>query len=546
MGRLISIRDPLAHLTQYQYDPNGNRVTVIAPNNLATHFKYDESNRLIERIDSLGNKTTFTYDPMGNLIGKQDPRGSNWTYQYYDNNALKRLDVKGTDNSNYWVEYKYDEVGNCQQINDSGNNTIQYNYNNGTYQSDPLNRVNNISRSFDGKTYQTGYRYDKAGQLTGILYPEASAWLEYKYNNLNQLSEVVGFTASQNGIVYNTDGSLKTLSYANGVSTTYSYETGGRLAQIATKLGSTEILTLNYSYDPNGNITRLNDKTYEYDPKNQLIKAYNPEKNIDEQPSNAKVGIFVNNPLAQGRLDFSANQQAVVKLDYASSSVGLDLGNNSGAVKKVVLVPGDDYLNHRIDANALDLYASNDNMVYTPINRSSWEYSKNQGVITLTLKQATKIQYLKIHVKIDDRDKFFQPVDKATFLNELAKTVQVYQEVTGRTEEYQYDAAGNRTVLKVTLSSTNQYNSKYYANSDRLMTDGRYAFAYDAAGNLVKKGNKYTISGNTVTFTTSGTGVEYWEYTYDLLNRLIKVTKNGTIASEYQYDPTGLRVVKKA
>lgn len=68
---------------------------MIAPNNLATHFKYDESNRLIERIDSLGNKTTFTYDPMGNLIGKQDPRGSNWTYQYYDNNALKRLDVKG-------------------------------------------------------------------------------------------------------------------------------------------------------------------------------------------------------------------------------------------------------------------------------------------------------------------------------------------------------------------------------------------------------------------------------------------------------------------
>ncbi|HEY8462507.1 MAG TPA: hypothetical protein VIM29_00520, partial [Bacillota bacterium] len=449
LGRLTSVRDSLAHLTQYQYDPNGNRVTVIAPNNLVTRYKYDESNRLVELQDSLGNITSYRYDTMGNLIGKKDPRGSDWTYQYYDNYALKRMDVKGTDNSGYWVDYQYDEVGNCQQISDSENHTIKYNYNGSTYIADPLNRVNQISRSFDGKTYQTAYRYDQAGQLTGILYPEATAWLEYKYNNLNQLSEVVGFTAAQNGIVYNNDGSLKTLTYANGVSTAYSYESGGRLDQIVTKLGNSEILKLDYEYDPNGNITRLNDQTFQYDPINQLIRAYNPEQTIDEQPSQVKVGIFVNDPLGQGSLNFGANQQAVFKLDYASSSVGLDLGSSGNAVKKILLVPGDEYLNHRVDANALELFVSADNMVYTTFNRSDWEYSKNNGVITLTFKQAIKLRYLKIHVKIDDRDKFFQPVDKAIFLNELAKTVQVYQEVTGRTEEYQYDPAGNRTVLKV-------------------------------------------------------------------------------------------------
>ena len=39
---------------------------------------------------------------------------------------------------------------------------------------------------------------------------------------------------------------------------------------------------------------------------------------------------------------------------------------------------------------------------------------------------------------------------------------------------------------------------------------------------------------------------EYWEYEYDLLNRLIEVRKNGTIVAEYEYDPEGLRVVKRA
>ncbi|NLW47231.1 MAG: hypothetical protein GXY86_07840, partial [Firmicutes bacterium] len=65
---------------------------------------------------------------------------------------------------------------------------------------------------------------------------------------------------------------------------------------------------------------------------------------------------------------------------------------------------------------------------------------------------------------------------------------------------------------------------------------------------MVKKGNTFTISGDTVTFTeTSGEGVEYWEYKYDLLNRLIEVTKNGNIeVAKYAYDPEGFRVVKKA
>ncbi len=40
--------------------------------------------------------------------------------------------------------------------------------------------------------------------------------------------------------------------------------------------------------------------------------------------------------------------------------------------------------------------------------------------------------------------------------------------------------------------------------------------------------------------------MEYWEYQYDLLNRLSKVFKNGILISEYGYDPEGNRVVKKA
>ncbi|NLY74415.1 MAG: hypothetical protein GX075_03840 [Firmicutes bacterium] len=98
----------------------------------------------------------------------------------------------------------------------------------------------------------------------------------------------------------------------------------------------------------------------------------------------------------------------------------------------------------------------------------------------------------------------------------------------------------------MTLVRTAEFTSLYYTNSDRLKTDGKYAFAYDNAGNMIQKGNTFVISGDTVTFTeTSGEGVEYWEYKYDLLNRLVEVKKNESKVAEYQYDPEGFRVVAK-
>jgi RHS repeat-associated protein len=166
--------------------------------------------------------------------------------------------------------------------------------------------------------------------------------------------------------------------------------------------------------------------------------------------------------------------------------------------------------------------------------------------VTVTLTERTAARYLKVHVKFDDRDTKFKARDKASFLNDFAKLLRIYQEATSRTEEFTYDAAGNRTLQRLTLVQTNSYMSNYYSNSDRLKTDGKYAFKYDAAGNMTEKGNQFTINGDTVTFTTSGDEVEYWKYKYDLLNRLIAVTKNGTLVAEYEYDPEGLRVVKKA
>jgi RHS repeat-associated protein len=550
LGWLTSVRDPLLNVTQYFYDPNGNQVKVITANNLTAENRYDELNRLVESIDPLKHSTKYSYDLAGNRKQILDRRGTTWTYQYYPNYLVKRLELRGADGTGYDAEYTYDAVGNRQEVRDSAN-IIRYNYEDGLYQADPLNRLNSVERSFDGASYRTDYQYDKAGLLTRIKYPEAKDWLKYNYNELNQLQEVVGFTAT-NGMTYDANGLLQSMTYANGATASYIYDNNNRVKDYQVTMSGSSILEQHFTYDACNNITAINEgsatKTFEYDDNNQLLKSVTPGKFQESDPTPGNYGIKIGDYLGAKFMDFTPTLTAMMGLDYNSSSIGIDFGSVAPGVKKIQVIPDGSYMAHRVTERTLDLYISGDNSTYTVIPRSNWSFVKDtQGVITITLKERVAARYLKVHVKFDERDAGFTAKNKATFLNDFAKMLRVYQEATARTEEFRYDAAGNRTYQRVTLIQSTSYSSTYYANSDRLKTDGKFAFAYDEAGNLVKKGNKFTISGDRVTFTqTAGEGVEYWQYTYDLLNQLVSVAKNGAVVSEYAYNPEGLRVVKRA
>jgi hypothetical protein len=164
-------------------------------------------------------------------------------------------------------------------------------------------------------------------------------------------------------------------------------------------------------------------------------------------------------------------------LDYNSSSIGIDFGTTVSAVKQIKVIPNKAYQTHRIVERTLDIYTSTDNIAYKIIPKTKWTFAKDdKGVITITLTERTAARYLKVHVKFDDRNAKFKAKDKATFLNEFAKMLRVYQEATSRMEEFAYDAAGNRTMQRITLVQTNSYTSAYYTNTDRLKTDGKFIF----------------------------------------------------------------------
>ena len=89
-------------------------------------------------------------------------------------------------------------------------------------------------------------------------------------------------------------------------------------------------------------------------------------------------------------------------------------------------------------------------------------------------------------------------------------------------ESFRYDANGNRDSADYVIGRGN-----------RLLSDGRFNYAYDLEGNLIRKTE---IATGNVT-----------EYTYDFRNRLVRVEERSaggvsSNASQYAYDVLGRRI----
>jgi YD repeat-containing protein len=154
------------------------------------------------------------------------------------------------------------------------------------------------------------------------------------------------------------------------------------------------------------------------------------------------------------------------------------------------------------------VYYSSNNYEYTEAADTDYELKKDEeGQIRITFTEPVSARYIKVKSYFDDRDENFEAVNKAEFVNEAQDIIKVYYYVSERAENYSYDAVGNRIEETITQRYTTDISYSYYSNSSRLkerVTDDgeKTAYVYDNNGNLIKKGNSYTISGDSVTLFT--------------------------------------------
>ncbi|MDH3976734.1 MAG: MopE-related protein [Deltaproteobacteria bacterium] len=299
-GSIESVIDAEGNKTSYSYTNLGQQKVIIDALNNATFMSYSAAgcgscgggvDKLAQVTDANGKATTYTYDKLGRLLSESDATGLQKSLSYNTN----RYEYTKTDARGIAVTYVNDYMGRLivKKVDGVTKETYSYYLNGGlhTAQKDGLTysytyyaggQVRDVSDS-NGKTLS--YKYNAAGSRTEVKISDGvnpDRTLTYNYTDANQLDTIT----AEPGVFdfdYRVDGSRETLSYPNGVTTSYSYDASGRLKGInsVNSSAATIIFSTYSTFDKVGNRTMIisgdgtetSTSSYSYDDLYRLTDA---------------------------------------------------------------------------------------------------------------------------------------------------------------------------------------------------------------------------------------------------------------------------------
>jgi RHS repeat-associated protein len=327
-AQLTSFTDSRGNVTSFQLDPYGNTTRETYPDTTSQSFAYGQSGLLSSRTDAKGQTIRYTYAESGRLLSKTYPDQSSASYGYdAGGNLTSATDSSGTiafmyDTGNRVtsktypgsrsLQYAYDSGGRRTQMTDADGQTTGYVYDTAGRLSQLLNNAHQASVSYQydsvgrvsRKTLANGaytqYTYDLASRLQGIVNygPSASVISSFGYTydaggNVLTKTTIEGLER----YTYDSLGQLTAVSYPNGTSAQYSYDSAGNRISSTEAGVQSSYLTNNlnqyqsvnsiaYSYDANGNLYTYSSPEpsapyfYGYDFNNRLTQAHTASGNV--------------------------------------------------------------------------------------------------------------------------------------------------------------------------------------------------------------------------------------------------------------------------
>ena len=477
--------DALNQLTQYTYDANGNRLSVIDPHTHVSSYTYDVLNRQVSVEDALGNQTTTVYDELGRVTSVTNAKNQT-TSLTYDN--IGRL-IQVTDANSGTVKYTYDENGNRLTMTDPNNHVTGYTY-------DALNRMITKTEPL-GVTH---YQYDTVGNMAQITQPNGTV-NHYAYDNLDRLQTITYPDSTTVSFTYDFDGNRTGMVDAIGTSSAQ-YDVLGRMTSYTDGYGK----TVGYGYDSNGNrisLTYPGSKTvtYGYDVLNRMVSvtdwlthqttySYDTAGRLTGSNDPNSVATAYGFDIANRLTSLSHAQGTTPIASYAYTLDGI--GNHKQVTQTeplpAVVTPGT--ANYTYDT---------DNRL-TAINGVANTFDLNGN---MTAKGADTYTY-------DFEDRLKQST------------------IGGTASQYQYDGLGHR------YAKTNAGATIHYV-LDLNGTLSKVLMETDATG----AANAYYVYGLGLISRISAAGVASY-YHFDTRGSTIALTDAaGTVTDKYAYDPFG-------
>lgn len=428
-------------------------------------------------------------DRWGNVVEINDPRSQNYKtlLRYNANNALitqSQPDTDGNQTANSPVtQVFYDQLGRQVamkdangnlngQVFDAGDNVVQELHADGGVITNSYNAFAEKVKTTDALGNLSQYRYNKTGQL------------------LTQTRS--GVNGAGVGVYTVTTGNALAYTATRALTDSYTYDTAGRkLTQVN---GNNE--TIRYAYDAAGNVTMT---TLALGQTTRAVFDAMGRKTA-EVDANGYAATWSYNyfGLLQSHTDIGGAKTSYAydnarQLITQTNTRGQSLSYQYDAAGQVT----------RITDNALGKVTT---YAYDLAGHRLQEKTTQGGVV-----------YQDNHLAYDALGRLRDIADERVHIS------------------IDYDKAGNRTHMQThaydgdTGGDSNRWNA-YDAMNRQVVVDG-----VDAAGNLGRQGHRvaYDKNGNRIS-DTSSSATEV--YSYDALNRLSTVTKNGAVTDQRFYD----------
>ena len=615
LNKPSKLTDQLGRETLLNYDIMWNVAHVAEPNGAETKFSYNALNRLehIEKPD--GSKISYQYDANGNRTCITDEAGNRTSFAY---DALNQL-IEVTDAEGTSLKYEYNAEGQVTRVTNAMGNTVELSYDVAGQlieEQNPMGDIRKYTYTSLGKlesiTNESGtktcYEYELGGRLKSVLYPDGT-FEGYSYDSTGNVNETTNRLGQATTYFYDSLNRIVKIANSGGASKQYTYDAVSNVTSMTDENGHTTA----YEYTPTGQLSKVtdalgNEAVYTYDERDQLIEVRQciaGELGLDADLEKAnvqnaenqtlRITRYARNPMGQveeiadalggkERYQYDGKGQLIEKIDKDGYLTKYGYTAN-GDVKHIQYADGRDV---KLSYNLLrQLTAIEDWLGITKIEVDAlgrakkitnhqdkavsyeWGSSSERRGITYPNGKHVVYEYdasLRL-AHVDDGDirtaysydehgrlteKLFSNGTKTQYqYNELGRLQELsHWNTEGLLDRYQYDydLMGNKTGITKERKDLPQESGTYAYSYDPLnrlqdvLKDGNLlrSYEYDAYGNRAKMTsgeNRTTYSYNALNQLISSADTAGFEqkYVYDKRGNLTELYKNGSLANQYQF-----------
>jgi RHS repeat-associated protein len=518
----------LVRKREVSYDANGNRLSETlyrtingTLQSITTTFEYDKMNRLVKtidplggvsqieyndvgkesaHIDALGRRTAFEHDETGNLIRKTFPDSTFETIEYDEAGYV----IKKTDRAGRTTTLDYDEL----------NRLVKTTFADGSTSSTVYSPDGRELAQIDGKGNRTDYEYDTNGRLAKTIQPEVFDGAKgirvrpetvQEYDAAGNRTAVIDANGNRTEFVFNNVGLLIKTVFPDSSFKERHYDARSRLIK---------------ETDEKGRST-----TYGYDTLGRMVSVTLPPPFPGADP-----------PVTTYTYDEADNK--LTQTDALQHTVSFSYDELNRQVKRVL--PGGETETHSYEAVSNVLTHTDFNGDTTAI-----EYDSMNQVTKKTFADGTTVEFA--YTPTGQRKTVVDSRGTTSYLYDPVDRLLSISHPRGEKVEYTYDSNGNRLTVKspsVTVEYEYDALGRLIGVTDSI---GKSSYTYDAAGNrksvvasngVVTEYNYDTRNRLTGLVHRTGAGTTLGSYTYPLspTGQRTQVTEADGSVVDYTYD----------